>query len=231
MGSLIPSFSARSISILNDTFLFSGLDVLTFVAFLLTTTLLIVAASMLSDMTDTFSGTLFGGENAEKAGKSYREQSQAVVAEGEYFVSGYAAKDAAINTYRDVTKSFAPFIHPDEIRARRNKAEEEKNKKLADKYKNDLLAQGVDNKKAQEAAKAYQDALNSKIKARDEHAKQELERREARRAALESRDKMFRQSPSDPKEVKCKHCGHKFKKGQVKGANKCPHCGQKNAFK
>ncbi len=231
MGSLIPAYSERSISILNDTALFSGLDVLTIVSVLLSTAVLIVATTLLKSMTDTFSGTLFSGDDAMKSGAKVKGQTEAVVAEGEYFMSGYLAKDSMAKAYRDATSSFAPLLGPDAIRERMNEREAEKNKKLAKQYEQDLISQGVDSAKASDAAKAYRDALNANIKARNEHVKQENDRRKKRLDDHNKRMTQFVQPPSDPKEVKCKHCGAKFKKSQVKGTNKCPICQQKNAFK
>ena len=231
MGSLFTSFNERSIEILENTYIFSQIDVFSIVSFLLTTTLLLVATTMLDSLSGTFSGELFNGENASKSGKKYKDQVNATVHETEDFVSGYAFKDAVAKEYNTFTKNYAPFLEPDAVRSGYSKIQQSRNHKKAEDYKNKLLAQGIDANKAKDAAAAYEAALNQKIQTTLNHAKEEANRRKAREEARTKRAKSIAETKADNKKVKCKHCGYEFDKKHVKGATKCPHCGQNNAFK
>ncbi len=229
MGPLIDKLSPGSERILQDTFIFNGIDLFSIVSFLITTTLLLTATTMLSTMSEEFSINLFGGDNAESAGSKAKKQMESNLNEAEYFTSGYMLKDSVANELQQGVKTWAPLL-PDISNYVQDKYHNKHNEKLAEKYKNDLLAQGVSATKAEEAKNAYKATLEARQKAKKDHIKAEEQRRENRQASLKSGGETWASKKKDDK-VSCDQCGAKFPKSYVKGATHCPICRRKAKFK
>ena len=223
MGNLITSLSPRSLEILDNTMLFNKIDVFTIVSFLLSTTILLIATTMLDKLSKNFSDNLFGAGNALAAGEKLQKQKDAVIKESEYFNSGYMLKDSVADFVDETTSTYLPFLNPSNIHKNQAEAQRVRNATEVDRYKNSLLAQGISADVADNAAEAYKKALDEQVETKLKHQEAEAERRKARRDALKAGHGNFSSGP-DKKEVTCKNCGRKFPKNAAKGANKCPYC-------
>lgn len=231
MGNILPSLSESSLAILDRTFIFNSIDVWSIVSFLLSTTLLLVATTMLDSVSGKFSGDLFGSTNVAGAGKNTKNQMDAVINEAQYFHSGYMLGDAISEFYSDYTKSYAPWLNAEEIEKKRVAAKRVQNKNKAEKYKRDLLAQGVSQDKAEQAATQYETALNNETQAKLRHMQDAQKRREARQTSLDSARSNFGGGNEKKKTVKCKHCGAEYPKKSIPKGSACPRCHKPKAFK
>lgn len=218
IGNIMPDIAESSKQILGQTYLFRVVDLGKIIGYLATTFALLTVTTMLNSMNSLFSGELFGFGDVMKSGSSAKSGITNQVAEAKYFASGQQFKDAAVQLADD-TLGVIPGVNGlESVRDLRDGHKKKKNTQKAEELYNQMRANGLTDHAAEQARKAYLDALNTPI----DEARLRAQNDDKRRKESLTNSRSYKK---DGKEKTCPWCHKKYDPKNGKATN-CPHCGR-----
>lgn len=219
VGNVMPTITEDGMHLLKNTWMFSNVDVNLFLGIFATTICLLVAVYMIKSISSNMSATLMIGKPLE--GKT-KGAADFVIKEGEYLWSGEQFKDDVIAARESLTG--LPIVGNVFDRSNHYKRQYNKNARKADKYKNQLIKNGIDATVAQRAADVYRNSLDAAVKAAEDRYKQNVHDATAsggRRDVM--RTGIINNYQSQQKDFKCDRCGYKTTNKKLKGKT-CQNC-------
>ena len=215
-------FSQISVEELQNTLIFSVLNVEAFITDVVTLALFLVAAVLLNTLPKLFKSAFKIDEEPISKGQDVQKFVKINMEEAAYFASGYAVDDvisSKIDKMRDL-----PIIGSNYIAEQQQKVKNALIKEAVKEYAGDLSDKGISEEVANKAVAVYEKSLNRELEA-------ERERRNANREARTARINKHKervgqmQTFEKSKNKPCPRCKALIK--NFKKVKSCPSCGYK----
>lgn len=216
IGNVLPTITDDGLKLLQNTFIFNGVDVNVFIGLISTTLCFVVAVTLLKSTSKLIAPNLYVGSPLTGDTK---KSIAVLVQEAEYFNTGEQLKDAVVIAQDEMSK--LPIVGDVFSKQKHFDKQYKKNEKKADKYKNQLLANGIDSTIADNASRAYQESLDAAVKQAEERYNKNVKDSRARQERV--RSNIINTYAGQSAEFKCDRCGHKAPNKKYKGKT-CSNC-------